>query len=1009
MSLSNESARSTRGSTADLATSGHDWRQGRFPNLMPNRIQEVLLVSSPYDSFILEEDGLLTEMVFTEYLDLGLTHAPNITRVTNGEEALARLREERFDLVITMLRLGDMNVPKFGQAVRELRPGLPLVLLISSEWELARVVHQQENLNVDGIYVWHGDTKLFIAIIKVIEDRLNAAHDAHTGDVGVIILVEDSVRFRSSLLPIVYSELVKQTRAVMTEGLNHMDKLLRMRARPKVLVAETYEQGIEYYRRFRKQLFGVIADVSFPRAGEQNRRAGIDFIRQIKTNSPDIPALLQSSDLGNRELAELVGARFLHKRSATLLEDLRRFMLDHFGFGDFVFRLRDGREVARAANLQQMARVLRDVPTESVEYHAVRNHFSNWLRARTEFALARRLRPRQVSEFENLEDLRRYLSRGISEAIGHNRRGLVEDFSRQRFDPESGFARIGGGSMGGKARGLAFVNALLARSELEDEFPDIRVQVPPTVVIGTDIFDEFLDSNGIRHDVLCSNDDDWIRRAFMAGRLPDQVFEDLRVFIDLVRTPVAVRSSSLLEDSQYYPFAGVYTTFMLPNNASDDTVRLRQLRDAIKLVLASTFLTTARRYLEATPHRIEEEKMAVILQPIIGAQRGDTFYPDFSGVARSYNYYPFGQMKPEDGVATVALGLGKTVVDGGQALRFCPAHPQILPQLAENEVFIDQSQRAFYAVDLGGPPCNPCADHDGCLKCLDLDDAENHGTLHLLGSVWSPDDAAFYDGIHRPGVRVVTFAHILKSEAFPLAPLLRSLLHIGRTGMNSPVEIEFAADLASDPKRFAVLQIRPCGTCVDQESVDLSDLARDELLCYSAHALGNGNTLGVRDIVYVRPDHFDPAHTVAMAEQIGQCNERLMEDNCPYVLIGPGRWGSSHNRLGIPVNWSQISAARVIIETMLEDFIVEPSQGSHFFQNLTSFGISYLTINPFTEDGFIDWDWLEQQPRAAETEFVRHVRLSHPCEVRVSGEVSHGAILKRGTHAALPEDSTCPR
>lgn len=978
----------------ERASGGHDWRLGRFPNLMRHRIQEVLLVSSAYESFILEEDGLLTEMIYTEYIDLGLTHAPNITRVANGEEALEALRGRSFDLVITMLRLGDMDLEKFRDAVRNMRPHVPIVLLVSSQWDLVRVEAQKDELGVDGVYVWHGDAKLFLAIIKVLEDRVNADHDTHVGDVGVIILVEDSIRFRSSILPIVYSELVQQTRKVMADGLNHMDKLLRMRARPKVLAAETFEEGVEFYKQFRKQIFGVISDVSFARDGEQDPRAGIDFIRMIKADLADLPALLQSSDLSNGALAAEIGARFLHKRSATLLEDVRNFMLDNFGFGDFVFRTLDGREVARASDLQSMVHVLQRVPTESIEYHAVRNHFSNWLRARTEFALARRMRPRRVSEFDDLEDLRLFLIRGLNEAIGHNRRGLVEDFSKPRFDPTCGFARIGGGSLGGKARGLAFVNALLAEHNVDREFPDIRVSVPPSVVIGTDIFDEFLDQNRIRHSALCTDHDGWIVRAFLEAKLPDAVFEDLRAFLDLCRRPLAVRSSSLLEDSQFHPFAGVYHTHMLPNNHPDDNLRLAQLRDAIKLVYASTFFSATRQYLDATPYRIEEEKMAVILQPIVGARYDHYFYPNFSGVARSYNYYPFGTMRPEDGVAAVALGLGKTIVDGSQALRFCPAQPQVLPQLGESEEFINRSQRHFYAIDVDDSACVPDLDADRCLARLDLDEAERHGTLNLVGSVWSPDNEAFYDGIHRPGVRVVTFAHILKNDAFPLAPLIQRLLDIGRAGMNSPVEIEFAASVDRGPREFAVLQIRPSSEQEHGDSIDLSSIATRDMVCYSPHALGNGVIRGLRDIVYVRPDHFDPAHTAEIAREIGEVNKRLRAEDRGCVLIGPGRWGSSHTWLGIPVEWAQISMARAIVETTLDDFVVEASQGSHFFQNLTSFGIAYLTVNPHSDEGFVDWKWLADCKDCHQSEHVRHVRLPRPIEIRIDGTVSHAAILK---------------
>ncbi|MBP7747553.1 MAG: histidine kinase [Phycisphaerae bacterium] len=976
------------------ATGGHDWRRGRFPHLMPRRIQEILLVSSAFDSFILEEDGLSTEMIASEYIDLGLTHVPSITRVSTGEEALAALRGRKFDLVITLLRLGDMDVPKFCGTVRAQQPDLPIVLLIANDWELARVSQQQKLFNVDGAYVWHGDAKIFLAIIKGLEDRFNADHDTRVGDVGVIILVEDSIRFRSSLLPIIYSQLVRQTRAVMADGLNHMDKLLRMAARPKVLVAETFEQGIELFQRYHKHIFGIISDISYPRGGRQDPQAGIAFIGQVRADLPDVPALLQSSDASNWQLAEQLGVSFLHKNSPTLLEDVRAFMLGNFGFGDFVFRTPDGQEVARAGDLRAMARVLRDVPAESIEFHARHNHFSNWFRARTEFALARRMRPRRVTEFSDLEAIRLYLLRGLSETLRQDRRGVVEDFSRERFDAGCAFARIGGGSLGGKARGLAFVDALLAGANLDAEFDNVHVHVPRSVVLGTDIFDEFLDANRIRRSAVRTSDDELITRTFLDADLPADVLRNLRAFLETVRTPLAVRSSSLLENAQYHPFAGVYQTHMLPNNDPDEQIRLAQLCDAIRLVYASTYFSATRRYLEATPHRIDEEKMAVILQPVVGARHGDYHYPDFAGVARSYNYYPFGAMRPEDGVASAALGLGRTVVEGGQALRFCPAHPQVLPQLADSEDFINQSQRGFYAIDLHARPDARGIAQDACVVRLELDQAEQHGTLQPVGSVWSADNQAFYDGIQHPGVRVVTFAHVLKSDAFPLAGLLRRLLALGRAGMNSPVEIEFAVNLAAQPREFAVLQIRPCGENACSEEIELGDDARDGCLCFSRHALGHGRIPGLSDVVYVKPEQFDPSHTPAMADEIGRLNEELMADNRPYILIGPGRWGSSHSWLGIPVRWEQICAARVIVETTLKDFIVEPSQGSHFFQNLTAFGVAYLTVNAFADNGFVDWRWLDAHPAFREGRFVRHVRLEHPLEARIDGRSSRAAVLK---------------
>ncbi|MFH1746147.1 MAG: PEP/pyruvate-binding domain-containing protein [Planctomycetota bacterium] len=799
-----------------------------------------------------------------------------------------------------------------------------------------------------------------------------------------------------------YTELVNQTRAVMADGINRMHKLLRMRARPKILVAETYEEGMELYSQFHKYMFGVIADVSFPRGGHQDPRAGIEFIRQVKVDYPDTPALLQSSDLENRTLAEAIGAHFLHKRSATLLEDVREFMLTNFGFGNFMFRMPDGREVGRAADLRSMAAELRRVPAESVEYHARRNHFSNWLRARTEFTLARRLRPRRVSDFSDLESIRQYLISSIDEALRVNRRGMVEDFSRERFDAGSSFARIGGGSLGGKARGLAFVDALLAGTELDREFPEVNIHVPHSVVIGTDVFDEFLESNRLRVMALRTRDDEWLTWAFLTAKLPPRVVRDFQAFLQLVRCPIAVRSSSLLEDSQYHPFAGVYATHMISNNHNDDQVRLAQLCDAVKLVYASTFFSAARHYLEATPHRIEEEKMAVVLQPVVGSRYRNHYYPNFAGMARSYNFYPFGHMQPEHGVVSVALGLGKMVMEGGAALRFCPTHPQVLPQLSLGEAFLNQSQRTFFAVDMNHPERGPDANEDESLPELDLDIAEQDGTLAPVASIWSPENQTFYDGIYRLGIRAVTFAHVLKSDVFPLARILERLLQLGHAGINRAVEIEFAVNLNAQPKEFAILQLRPCmGGEDDTEPVDVGECSGADVLCHSPSALGNGLIDNVRDIVYVRPENFDPTRTFEIAAELAKLNETLLASNQPCLLIGPGRWGSSTPALGIPVNWADISAARIIVETTLKDFIVDPSQGSHFFQNLVSFGIAYLTIDPLGGRGYLDWQWLADQPAEWEGPLVRHIHLNHPLEARIDGRDSQAVVLKRARHVLL--------
>lgn len=972
-----------------------DARSDSIPELIPDRIERILLVASPYDAFMLDENGLLTELIYSEYADLGLTHAPEFTQVSSAHAALQALHEGEFDLVIMTQRLGDMDIRDVTRRIHGVQPDLPVVLLVTNEAELGALPGPAEDsLGVDSVYVWAGDAKIFLAIIKAVEDRWNVDHDTRSGGVGVIILIEDSRRFRSSLLPIMYAELVAQTRAVMADGLNRTHRLARMRARPKILVVETFEAALECLTRYRDHLFGVITDVSFRRGATQDPQAGAELIRQIKQECPDLPILMQSSEPGNKALADALGVSFLHKRSSTLLEDVRAFMLNNFGFGDFVFRLPEGYEVARAADLRAMVRELATVPARALEYHAARNHFSNWLRARTEFDLARRLRLRAVTDFADLEALRRYLIAAFREALRQNRRGRVEDFARDRFDAGSHMARIGGGSLGGKARGLAFTDALLAHSDVERAFPDVHIHVPRCVVVGSDVFDEFLESNRLRLAALRNDNEDWLAWAFRTAELPAPVVQDLRTYLFQVFEPLAVRSSSLLEDSEHYPLAGVYATYMLPNNHADINVRLTQLSDAIKLVYASTFSAAARRYLEATPHRIEEEKMAVIVQPVVGRRRGTIYYPSFAGVANSYNFYPFGHMRPDDGVAYVALGLGAEVVDGGQALRFCPRHPQVLPELGDGPQFVEQSQRAFLAVDLGDAAVMPAPGDPRPVASFGLDVAAAHQTLDPVGSVWSYENSTFHDGLDREGAPVVTFSRVLKHDLFPLAPIIDRLLQIGRAGMNGPVEVEFAGNLDPQQREFAILQMRPSAGDRTSAPVEIGRYPRDALLCQTPQALGNGVVDGLCDVVYVKPDRFEPALADRIAADVAACADHIRRAERRFLLIGPGRWGSSNRSLGVPVQWHQISGARVIVEASSDLFQVDPSQGSHFFHNLTSMGVAYLTVGPRAEGSFVDWDWLAKAPAVSDSGCVRHVELPVPLEVRIDGRRSRAVILK---------------
>ncbi|MBD3163225.1 MAG: histidine kinase, partial [Candidatus Eisenbacteria bacterium] len=729
-----------------------------FADLMAYRIRDVLLVSSPYDSFTLEEDGLLSESLDVEYHQLNLSAAPRITQVPTGEEALRALENHRFDLVISMARLGEMGARGFGSAVKSLFPDLPVVFLAYTPMEAASFKQAGRSLGVDQVFIWRGDVRIFLAIIKYIEDVRNVERDIELAGVRAIVLIENSVRFYSSYLPLLYTELMKQSQSLMADGVNVSERLRRMKARPKVLLAEDFESGWSLFERYHRYILGIISDARFSRGGSSDPEAGIEFVRRVRERDADMPALIQSSDDEVAARAAEIGAGFLNKRSPRLLEELRRFIQSSLGFGDFVFMLPDGKEVMRVGDLAQMPHALRKIPEESLRYHASRNHFSNWSLARTEFALAERIRPIKVSEFETTEELRRYLIEAFNRVRSDTQQGLVADFSRLEFGETSGFARIGGGSMGGKGRGLGFIHAYLPRSGFDQRFEETQIFIPPSAVIGTDVFEEFLERNRLSDLAFSDAPDEKITRDFTRAKLPKGVVEDLRVFLQRIDYPIAVRSSSLLEDSHDRPFAGIYETYMLTNRDPDPKTRLRELCTAVKLVYASTFYQNAKSYLQNTQHRMEEERMAVILQKLVGHDHGGYFYPDVAGVARSYNHYPVLGMNAEDGIALVALGFGKTVVDGERCVRFSPGSPRSLPQFSTTEEILENAQRKFYALDLSRSGVRSLDGRDGSLVSLDLDAAERHGTLSPVGSVYSPDNDAVYDGISRQGPRLVTFA-----------------------------------------------------------------------------------------------------------------------------------------------------------------------------------------------------------------------------------------------------------
>jgi CheY-like chemotaxis protein len=970
-----------------------------FENLMPFRVQDILLVSSLYDSFILREDGRLNELLIGESLELNLQQIPGITQVSSGAEALALARSQpRFNLIVTNLEVGDMDAAQLAHQVKAAGLDIPVVVLAYDYREIKRFIQRNPVTDLEWIFLWQGNVRILISIVKYVEDKRNVFHDTHAIGLPVILVVEDNIRYYSSFLPAIYTELITQSKRVIREGFNVAHKLVRMRARPKILLSSTYEDAVREAMTYREYLLGVVSDVEFPMAGELSAEAGFELARLIRKNVPDVPIVLQSSRTAFRAPAHAEGFSFLRKRSPTLLKDLRRFLTEQAGFGDFVFRLPDGREVARAGDLHELEARLHEVPEASIVYHSQWNHFSRWLRARTEFALAQKLRPRKVSDFPTVEDLRHDLIASIAEYRAEQSQVLIGDFNPVTFQAtDNYFLRIGGGSLGGKARGLAFVRHLLHNHRPGRRFPGVRVSVPPSVVLATDLFDRFLSENNLLEFAMHATDDGEIERRFLDASLPAVLRENLLAFLAQVSHPLAVRSSSLLEDSQYQPFTGVYETFMLSNQDPDLVVRLERLMEAIKRVYASTFSQHAKAYVRATPYRLEEEKMAVILQQVVGTIHGVRFYPDFSGVLRSHNFYPVPPMSYNDGIAAVALGLGRMVVDGGKCLAFCPRYPQHLLQFSSVEDILANSQREFWALELDHPQPRRDATSELREARFGLEAAEADGTLHNVGSTYSLDNHIVYDGLSRAGTRIVSFAPILKHGVFPLAPILEQLMRVGEEGFGRPVELEFAVRLpqnSQEPAEFGFLQIRPLVLSREGEELRMENVNPEQLICQSNKVLGNGRISGLHDLVVVDFHRFERAQSQQVTESVAQLNAKLSEGGTPYVLIGVGRWGSNDPWLGIPVEWDEISGARVIVEAGFRDFRVTPSQGSHFFQNLTAFQVGYFTVNPDAGEGFVDWQWLASQPAVVEYGCVRHLHFEHPFVAVMSGKSSAGRIFK---------------
>ncbi len=969
-------------------------------SLAPTRIQEVLLVSSAYDAFVLEEDGALTDRLFTEYGELQLSGVPRITHVTTGARAMELLAQRRFDLVMTVVRVEDQAVTELSQRIEAEHPDLPVMLLTFDESDLDHFPHGQLPSSIDRALLWTGDARALLAAIKLTEDRLNVAHDTEAG-IRVILVVEDRVRVHTALLAVLYPELLSQARSLIGDGLNDAQRVLRMRTRPKILLATSFDEGLALFERYREHMMALISDIRVPHDGVLEADAGLELVARVRAEVPRLPVLLQSSE-PHRERATAMEAWFLDKRAPDYRAGLRSFLEVALGFGDFVFRLPDDREVGRARDVYELERALQSVRVESVLMHAERHDFSTWLNARSMFDLATTIRERSRDEFADGEDIRRYLIGEIRRVRRLEQEGVIADFVPRRTGPRNRFVRLGTGSLGGKGRSVAFLAAQIVRHDLLERHGGLEIRIPKTVVLGTDVFDDFMAQYDLGS--MLELPDATILRRILSGVLPASVEGDLRESFEALRGPLAVRSSSLVEDSRFQPFAGVYATYMLPNNHPDEVVRFEELCRAIKGVYASVFSREARNYAAGTPHVIGEQKMAVVIQQVVGQAHGPRFYPHASGVAQSINYYPIGSQQADEGVAAIALGMGETVVSGRSALRFSPGAPGVLPQFPTARAMLRWSQNEFYAVDLSRSRLDLLAGTEDSLVLCDLADAEYDGTLSPIGSVYSAQDDMIRDNLALPGPRIASFRNLLAWNAIPLAPALLDLLGLLRESMGGEMELEFALDLADFGRRLPrgtprrvprlyLLQARPlASTEIHHLEFELDRIADDDVLCRTDHALGHGLIEGVADVVYVR--HADPPSTLTpqIAAEIGTLDAQLRD--APYLLIGPGRWGTSDPGLGIPVDYTDIAGARVIVETAMGSRMIEHSEGTHFFQNVTSRRIGYLTVTS-RFDGFLDRAWLDAQPAAYESDLVRHVRLEDALSVHLDGKEQRALVLKR--------------
>ena len=966
-----------------------------FVNLMTKRIFNVLLVANPYDAFMLEDDGRIDEKIFNEYMNLSLRYPPRFTQVSTEAEAWKQLDNTMFDLVIVMPGSDNSDTFDIARSIKQKYSHIPLVVLTPfSHGITARMEH--EDLSIfEYVFCWLGNTDLLLSIIKLIEDKMNLEHDIKEVGVQMILLVEDSIRFYSSVLPNLYKFVLKQSQEFATEALNAHQRTLRMRGRPKIVLARSYEEAMELYEKYANNVLGVITDARYPRNGLVDPMAGIKLLGEIRKRDPFVPLILESSEVNNKEYARLYEASFVDKNSKKMNIDLREIVSENFGFGDFVFRNPNTmEEVARVRNLKELQNIIYSIPKESLLYHVQRNHVSRWLYSRAMFPAAEFLKQITWDSLQDVDAHRKVIFEAIVKYRKMKNQGVVAIFQRDRFDRYSNFARIGEGSLGGKGRGLAFIDNMVKRHPEFEEFDNATVSIPKTVVLCTDIFDEFMDSNSLYQLALSDAEDDSILKAFLRAKLPDRLVEDFFAFFEVVKSPIAIRSSSLLEDSHYQPFAGIYSTYMIPY-MEDKYEMLRMLSDAIKGVYASVFYRDSKAYMQATSNVIDQEKMAVIIQEVVGTQYGERFYPSISGVARSLNYYPIGDEKAEEGTVSLALGLGKYIVDGGLTLRVCPYHPDQVLQTSEMEIALRETQTQFYALDLKNTGSDFSIDDGFNLLKIPVREAEKDGSLQYIASTYDPYDMIIRDGIYPGGRKLITFANVLQHGVFPLPKILQMVQEYGQGEMRRPVEIEFAVTLNPQQKTgtFYLLQIRPMVDVKADLSEDLNLIPENQLLLKSNNSLGHGIVNDIYDVVYVKTEGYTASNNQLIAYEIEKLNRKFLDEGKHYVLVGPGRWGSSDTWLGVPVKWPHISAARVIVEAGLTNYRVDPSQGTHFFQNLTSFGVGYFTINAYMNDGLYNQEFLNAQQAVEETQFVRHVRFEQPIVIKMDGRKKIGVVM----------------